>query len=98
MSHWKTVPFRQIDNFRDFYYEDRSNSCYFLDWDRILRYHRATGYDGIELAPWDLAEILGLFGTPAEYTAFVRDHGMELFTQIFAPEIKERQAKQPVWA
>ncbi len=78
MSHWKTVPFRQIDNFRDFYYEDRSNSCYFLDWDRILRYHRATGYDGIELAPWDLAEILGLFGTPAEYTAFVRDHGMEV--------------------
>lgn len=30
--------------------------------------------------------------------AEVRDHGMELFTQIFAPEIKERQAKQPVWA
>ena len=49
MSHWKSVPYKQIDNFRDFYYEDKSNNCYFLDWDRILRYHKATGYDGIEL-------------------------------------------------
>ena len=78
MSHWKTVPYKQIDNFRDFYYEDRSNNCYFMDWDRILRYHKATGYDGIELAPWDLGEILGLFGTPAEYTAFAKDHGIEV--------------------
>ena len=78
MSHWKSVPYKQIDNFRDFYYEDKSNNCYFLDWDRILRYHKATGYDGIELAPWDLAEILGLFKTPQEYTAFAKDHGIEV--------------------
>ncbi len=78
MSHWKTVPYKQIDNFRDYYYEDKSNACYYQDWDRILRYHKATGYDGIELAPWDLAEILGLFGTPAEFTAFAKDHGIEV--------------------
>ena len=78
MSHWKTVPYKKIDNFREFYYEDHSSNCYFLDWDRILRYHKATGYDGIELAPWDLNEILGLFGTPAEYTAFAKDHGIEV--------------------
>ena len=33
MSHWKTVPYKQIDNFRDFYYEDKSNNCYYMDWD-----------------------------------------------------------------
>lgn len=78
MSHWKTVPYKQIDNFRDFYYEDKSNNCYFMDWDRILRYHKATGYEGIEIVPWDLAEILGLFGSPAEYTAFAQDHGISV--------------------
>ncbi len=78
MSHWKTVPYKQIDNFRDYYYEDKSNICYYQDWDRILRYHKAAGYDGIEIAPWDLNEILGLFGTPGEFTAFAKDHGIEV--------------------
>ncbi len=76
MSHWKTVPYKQIDNFRDFYYEDKTNMAYYQDWDRILRYHKATGYEGIELAPWDLTEILGLFGTPQEYTAFAKERGI----------------------
>ena len=76
MSHWKTVPYKQIDNFRDFYYEDKTNAAYYMDWDRILRYHKATGYEGIELAPWDLTEILGLFGTPEEYVAFAKERGI----------------------
>lgn len=78
MSHWKTVPYKQIDNFRDYYYEDKSNAVYYQDWDRILRYHKATGYEGIEVAPWDLTEILGLFGTPQEFTAFAKEHGIEV--------------------
>lgn len=76
MCHFKTIPYKQIDNFRDFYYEDKSNVAYFMDWDRILRYHKATGYDGIELAPWDLTEILALFGTPKEYTDFAKERGI----------------------
>lgn len=76
MSHWKTIPYKQIDNFRDFYYEDKTNMAYYQDWDRILRYHKATGYEGIELAPWDLTEILGLFGTPQEYVAFAAERGI----------------------
>ncbi len=78
MSHWKTVPYKKIDNFRDFYYEDKTNAAYYMDWDRILRYHKATGYEGIELAPWDLTEILGLFGTPQEYVAFAKERGIEV--------------------
>lgn len=78
MCHWKTVPYRQIDNFRDFYYEDRSNTAYYSDWDRLLRYQSALGYEGIELAPWDLADLLPLFGSPAEFTAFAKERGVEV--------------------
>lgn len=76
MNHWKTIPYKQIDNFRDFYYEDKSNIAYYSDWDRILRYHKATGYDGIEIAPWDVADILKLFGTPKDFIDFAADHGI----------------------
>ena len=48
LAHFKTIPYKQIDNFRDFYYEEKTNDTYFLDWDHILKYHKATGYDGIE--------------------------------------------------
>lgn len=78
MSHWKTVPYKENPNFRDFYYEEKSNEVYFMDWDRILRYHSATGYDGIELAPWDLTEILGLFHTPQEYLDFAQERGVSV--------------------
>lgn len=78
MSHWKTIPYKKINNFRDFYYEDKSNVPYYMDWDKILRYHAATGYEGIELAPWDLSEILGLFHTPKEYVDFAADYGISV--------------------
>lgn len=76
MSHWKTIPYKQIDNFRDFYYEDKTNMAYYQDWDRILRYHKATGYEGIEIAPWDLKEMMALFGTPENFTEFAKEHGV----------------------
>ena len=37
MCHWKTIPYKQIDNFREFYYEDNTNTAYYNDRDRILR-------------------------------------------------------------
>jgi inosose dehydratase len=76
MSHWKKIPYKTISNFRDFYYEDKSNTAYYSDWDRILRYHAATGYEGIEVAPWDLADMMPLFGTPQEFTAFAKERGV----------------------
>ena len=78
MNHWKTIPYKQIDNFRDYYYEDKSNLVYFQDWDRILRYHKALGYDGIELAPWDMHEMMALFGTPENFRDFAADHGLKI--------------------
>lgn len=78
MSHWKTIPYKQIDNFRDFYYEDKRNGAYYSDWDRILRYHTATGYEGIEVAPWDMAEMMALFGTPQNFTQFAKERGVSV--------------------
>lgn len=49
-----------------------------VDFQAVLSALKAAGYDGIEIAPWDLSEILGLFGTPAEFTAFAADHGIEV--------------------
>ena len=78
MNHWKTIPYKKIDNFREYYYEDKSNNVYFQDWDRILRYHKALGYDGIELAPWDMHEMMALFGTPENFRDFAADHGLKI--------------------
>jgi inosose dehydratase len=76
MCHWKAIPYKKIDNFREFYYEDKTNSAYYSDWDRVLRYQKALGYDGIEIAPWDLGDILPLFGSPQEFAAFARERGV----------------------
>jgi inosose dehydratase len=76
MCHWKTIPYRQIDNFREFYYEDRTNTAYYSDWDRVLRYQKALGFEGIELAPWDLADLLPLFGSPRAFTEFAAERGV----------------------
>ena len=53
MCHWKSIPYRQIDNFREFYQEDRTNSAYYSDWDNILKYQSALGFGGIEIAHLD---------------------------------------------
>ncbi len=76
MSHWKTVPYKEINNFREFYYEDKSNTAYFSDWDRILRYHAATGYEGIEVAPWDVTDMMRLFDTPKAFADFAHERGV----------------------
>lgn len=78
MCHWKTVPYKTINNFREFYYEDKSNTAYYSDWDRLLRYQKALGFDGIELAPWDLADLLPLFGSAKNFKEFALDRGVEV--------------------
>jgi inosose dehydratase len=73
MSHWKQIPYKEIVNFREFYYEDKGKTAYFSDWDRILKYYNATGFDGIEIAPWDVPDILPLFGSPKAFREFSAD-------------------------
>ncbi len=92
MTHWKTIPYKKIPNFEQFYYEDKSNIPYFLDWDKVLKYHKACGYDGIEVAPWDLAEMMALFGTPKNFADFAKDYGLAvsgMFHGVEGAHIKE---------
>lgn len=78
MNHWKNIPYRKIDNFREFYYEDKTNTAYYSDWDRILRYQKALGFEGIELAPWDFPEMLPLFGSPKAFKEFANERGVQV--------------------
>ena len=78
MCHWKNIPYRKIDNFREFYYEDKTNTAYYSDWDRILRYQKALGFEGIELAPWDFPELLPLFGSPEAFAEFAQERGVNV--------------------
>lgn len=76
MCHWKGIPYKQINNFREFYYEDKTNTTYYSDWDRILRYQKALGFGGIELAPWDFTLLLPLFGSPKAFADFAGERGV----------------------
>ena len=69
---------QRIDNFREFYYEDKTNTAYYSDWDRILRYQKALGFHGIELAPWDFPEMLPLFGSAKAFKGFAAERGVEV--------------------
>ena len=95
MSHWKTIPYKTIPNFRDFYYEDMSNACYYSDWDRILRYHAATGYEGLEVAPWDMPEMMALFGTPQSFSAFAVERGVKVSGMFHGADQSHIVAKRP---
>lgn len=75
LNHWKTIPYKNAPNFRAFYYEGKDNLPYFLDWDKILKYGAALGYDGVELLPWDMTEILGIFGSAEAFRDFAAERG-----------------------
>ena len=77
MAHWKSIPYKEIPNFRDFYYEDRTNSVYYQSWDMILDYYVATGFEGIELMP-NAREMVSLFGSPKAFGDYVRSKGTEI--------------------
>ena len=78
MNHWKNIPYKSIANFREFYYQDKSNTAYYSDWDNLLKYQKALGFDGIEVAPWDLADILPLFGSADAFRQFAKERGVVL--------------------
>jgi len=77
MAHWKGIPYKEIPNFRDFYYEDKTNHAYYQSWDMILDYYVATGFDGIELMP-NVREMSSLFGTPKNFGDYVRSKGVQI--------------------
>lgn len=97
MSHWKNIPYKHIKNFREFYYEDNTNVAYYADYDKILKYHAALGYDGLELAPWDMAGLMDVFGTPQDFLDFIHERGgLEVSGMFFGSSfthVKENLAR-----
>ena len=49
MDHWHNLPYIKIPNFRNYYYEDKTNGAYYQSWDQILNYTAGCGFDGIEI-------------------------------------------------
>ncbi|MBO6013872.1 MAG: sugar phosphate isomerase/epimerase, partial [Oscillospiraceae bacterium] len=77
MNHWKTIPYKEIPNFRDFYYEDKTNGAYYQSWDQILNYTVGCGFEGIEIWPWAFM-YTGLFGSLENFKAYVNSKGLEI--------------------
>ena len=78
MSHWKDIPYKEIPNFRDFYYEDKTNYAYYQSWDQVFKYHTGCGYEGMEVAPWDLMAIMRLFPDLKDFRAFAEERGVQI--------------------
>ena len=77
MNHWKTIPYKEIPNFRDFYYEDKTNGAYYQSWDQILNYTVGCGYEGIEIWPWAFM-YTGVFGSLQNFKDYVNSKGLEI--------------------
>jgi len=91
MNHWKGIPYKEIPNFRDFYYEDKTNYAYYQSWEQILNYYVATGYEGIEI--WPQAQpLIDVFGSLKDFKDYVNAKGLEVsgsFTGMGPGHIKE---------
>ncbi|GHU62589.1 hypothetical protein AGMMS49983_04300 [Clostridia bacterium] len=77
------VQFPKINDFNEWYKVDSMNNVYFLDWEHIVKYLVANGFQGMELMwhmrPW----VEKFFGHPREFAAFVQDLGLEKVSGVF---------------
>jgi inosose dehydratase len=89
------VQFPRINDFNEWYKVDGLNSAYFLDWEHIIKYIVANGFQGMELMwhmrPW----VDKVFGSPQSFAAFVEDLGLEKVSGCFdIAEYSEDRTKQ----
>ncbi|MBO6013876.1 MAG: sugar phosphate isomerase/epimerase [Oscillospiraceae bacterium] len=75
MNHWKTLPYKEIPNFRDFYYEDKTNYAYYQSWEQILNYTLGCGFEGIEIWPM-AAPYIETFGSLKDFKDYVNSKGL----------------------
>lgn len=78
------VQYPKLNNWNEWYDKDYSNSVYYLDWDKILKYHVGTGIVGIELMFHMLPYIKRFFGTPKAFADFAKERGIEKITGTFS--------------
>ncbi len=80
----------------EWYEGDFGNSVYYLDWDKILRYHVGAGFKGIELMFHMLPYVNEYFGSPKGFADFAKERGIEQVTGTFSLALgSEDRANHP---
>ncbi|MFD2215664.1 sugar phosphate isomerase/epimerase family protein [Metabacillus endolithicus] len=74
----------KINNFNEWYEDDFGNAAYYLDWDKILKYHAGAGIKGIELMFYHIPYIKQAFGSLKNFTDFAKERGIEQITGMFS--------------
>ncbi len=77
------VQYPKLNEWDEWYAKDINNGVYYLDWDKILKYHSALGYTGIEIMMNMPRYIREFFGTPQKFTEFLNEYGIEKVTGTF---------------
>lgn len=78
------VQYPKINNWNEWYDGDYSNAVYYLDWDKIFKYHVGAGITGIELMFHMQPYIKKFFGTPKNFVDFAKERGIEKVTGTFS--------------
>jgi inosose dehydratase len=77
------VQYPKINSWDEWYVGDYSNAAYYLDWDRILKFHVGAGFRGIELMFHMLPYVKQFFGGPRGFADFAKERGIEQITGTF---------------
>ena len=86
---WGTVNYRSVPvrNFNEWYLNDFNNMYYYMDWDKIIRYHVGAGFDGMEIMVFQVPAILKAFGSMKNFKEFAEERGLKRITGMFSHHI-----------
>ncbi len=93
------IPFPQINSWNEWYKGDASNAVYYMDWDKVIKYHVGCGIKGIELMFHMRPYIEQFFGEPQNFASFVKERGLEQITGTFdlALGSEEKKNHLDIW-
>ena len=86
-NQWGNISYKQVQNFDEWFMGDFGNAYYYQDWDKILRYHAAAGFKGIELMIFSVPSICNAFGSMKNFKDFAQERGIERITGMFTHHI-----------
>lgn len=86
-NQWGFINYKQVNNFDEWFMGDFGGDYYYLDWDKILRYHAAAGFKGIELMVFSIPNICNAFGSMKDFKEFALERGIERITGMFVDHV-----------
>ncbi|MDQ0972224.1 inosose dehydratase [Neobacillus niacini] len=78
------VDFPKINNINEWSEDDYGNAAYYLDWDKIFKYHVGAGIKGIEVMFYHIPYIKQFFGSLKNFADFAKERGIEQITGMFS--------------